>query len=112
MRDKLETPLMTAIKTGNIQTIETVLSLNPNLDLQNSSGLTALILACGSGHKSEVFTKLLDQGADLKLTSNRGASCAHIAARNGQIDILKIIMQKEASLLRKFIIQTTFNYSF
>ncbi|MCB1142367.1 MAG: ankyrin repeat domain-containing protein [Leptospiraceae bacterium] len=80
------TPLMTAAESGQIPTLEYLISLNAYLDLRNSSGDTALMRAVANNQSSAVDL-LLKSGADKKLRNSKGYLPLHRAVENGNVEI-------------------------
>ena len=98
MAGKLETPIMTAIKGRDPLTIETVLREGPDLNRRNVAGVPPLMLTCAAGQPLGSLEMLLEHGADVTVTTKRGASCAHTAARHGRLDAMRVILQKDPTV--------------
>ena len=62
MDEKGFTPLMTAAAYDSQECLDVLLEFDPDLDVINPSGKTALMLACQSGHV-EIAVRLLDEDA-------------------------------------------------
>ena len=95
---KLETALMLAVRSVNVFACEQLLANKKTaVEMQNSSGLTAFMVACASGHDS-LFDLLVSRGAKVTTTSHRGATGAHLAARYGHVNILQKLNQIQPDL--------------
>ena len=85
--------LHSAAQSGNVDTIETILSLGLDIDSRDESGLTPLMLAACTG-QADTFHFLLERGSDPTLKGNDGSSVLHCAAEGGS----KVIIEKLLSL--------------
>ncbi|WP_266156530.1 ankyrin repeat domain-containing protein [Dyella silvatica] len=74
--------LPAAAAAGAVVAVERLLELGFPVDTRDPKGVTALLHACGTGHR-EVAIRLLDAGADPALTANSGMTplAAAVAAR-------------------------------
>lgn len=74
--------LPAAAAAGALATVERLLELGFAVDTRDDQGATALLRACGAGHR-EVAACLLDAGADASLSANSGVTplAAAVAAR-------------------------------
>ncbi len=66
-----------------------------NVNAQNTTGKTALMVACGRG-KSGLVKQLLDRKADPNVAGVDGTTALILAAQNDQPDIVKILLQNRA----------------
>ncbi|HEV3456013.1 MAG TPA: ankyrin repeat domain-containing protein [Thermoanaerobaculia bacterium] len=66
------TALFAATAAGNLQILERVLALSPNLDLGDVHGATALFYSATGG--TAVLARLIQRGADVNLQDQRGRS--------------------------------------
>ena len=71
-----------AAAAGSLVTVERLLELGFAVDTQDAQGATALLRACGAGHR-EIAACLLDAGADTSLAASSGITplAAAVAAR-------------------------------
>ncbi|MFC5742559.1 ankyrin repeat domain-containing protein [Dyella tabacisoli] len=74
--------LPAAATTGALVAVERLLELGFPVDTRDHKGVSALLHACGAGHR-EVAARLLDAGADPALTATNGMTplAAAVAAR-------------------------------
>ena len=70
---------MTACRSGCMKVIKLLLARGANVDVPDSSGYTALLLASAGG-KIEVFKLLLTSGADIEQPDNYGNTPLILAA--------------------------------
>ncbi|TXK59710.1 ankyrin repeat domain-containing protein [Alkalisalibacterium limincola] len=68
--------------------VQLLLKHKARVDAGNSSGRTALMMACKAGH-AEIVQVLLDAGADRNATDEEGQSPLLLAAAQGHIDVIR-----------------------
>ena len=73
------TPLMHAIHKNQRQAIRALLAGGANVNSQNDSGLSALIMAAGYGY-TDIVKNLLNSGADPYLETEEGLTALAVAA--------------------------------
>ncbi|MFL6257381.1 MAG: ankyrin repeat domain-containing protein [Pyrinomonadaceae bacterium] len=92
------TPLDVAVAKGDAETIRALLAggADPNAEMQ-TSGDTALTVAVKL-RDPLVALLLLDKGADVNLRpkSEHGAAALHVAARNGDLEMLNLLLSRGA----------------
>ena len=97
-------PLHLACQTRNIAAVSLISEMEKsNLDLKTNSEhpCNALYIAC-SINSPEILEILLKKGADANKRSHFNYTAAHIAAGNGKIECLKVLVeQSEADLTLK-----------
>ncbi|KAG5253123.1 hypothetical protein OIU77_017633 [Salix suchowensis] len=91
-----------AAKQGDLEIVEVLLGVNPDLLLTfDSSNTTALHSAASQGHV-EVVKFLLEKGSALAMIAkSNGKTALHSAARNGHLEILKALLSIEPGLANK-----------
>ena len=90
---KKMTALMLACQSGNWFAAEQILKRNANENLQNSYGLTALHLAASLSSINSVKSLIRARpGLDVNKQGNMGRTALMIAARNGLIEIVKLLL--------------------
>ena len=62
MDEKGFTPLMTAATYNAVECLDVLLEFEPDLDVINPSGKTALMLACQSGMQPYIFLSRVSSG--------------------------------------------------
>ncbi|KAL8826454.1 MAG: hypothetical protein Q9191_003788 [Dirinaria sp. TL-2023a] len=91
-------PLYLASVTGITETVRYVIGKTANLDDQaGAERRTALFEAIYRRHFSTAML-LLDQGADVNISTADGYTCLHKAASTGQLDIMRALIGKGASI--------------
>lgn len=80
---------MFAAKTGASGLIEMLLDLKANIDQEDKTGNTALLIASASG-QVEAVKLLLNRQASLKANEN-GLNCLDVAIENQQEDVVMAI---------------------
>ncbi|WP_028298529.1 ankyrin repeat domain-containing protein [Olivibacter sitiensis] len=91
------TPLNFAANSGQQNTNVYELCLAHGADLKKDltpDGANALLLAVGQDNNFTVTTYFLSKGLDLKATDARGNTAFNYAAKSGNIDILKGLLQR------------------
>lgn len=83
--------LHAAASCGNVRLIEYYLSLGVNIDGKDSEGLTPIAQAAYEGNY-EAFTYLKEKGASLSVSTNKGLTLAHLAARGNNPKIFQEII--------------------
>ena len=63
------------------------------INKQNSKGLTPLHYACYKGNIM-IIKKLINLGANIKLTNNKGLNILHLASQSNQVNVLAYFIEK------------------
>jgi len=107
------TPLMRAVKGGDIDAVKLLLKYKANLNLPNEEGITPLMVAAGMGHganptrgryktdaqAAECVQLLVEAGADVNHAAPRTRRTAlHAAAAHGWNDTVTSLVAKGAAL--------------
>jgi ankyrin repeat protein len=72
----------------------------------NKDEWTPLMAACAEG-KTEVIKYLIHVGANMELRSNDGMSCLHLAAKNGHLEAVHVILTSGELAVRKKLLNQT-----
>ena len=91
----LTTPLMRAVKQGNLETVDAVLEANPNLEARDKFGQSALMFAVDRGN-IEIVTRLLDKDANPNATDAKGAGVLRRAIALNHTEIVQLLQQRGA----------------
>jgi ankyrin repeat protein len=93
-----ETVLMTAARTGNVDTVKTLLAhgANPNAK-ETARSQTALMWAAAEGHVA-VVRALAAAGADLRARSTGGLTALLFAVREGNTNVVKTLLEVGADV--------------
>eukprot|EP00298_Acanthocystis_sp_HF-20_P010036 c18635_g1_i1.p1 GENE.c18635_g1_i1~~c18635_g1_i1.p1 ORF type:complete len:599 (+),score=223.97 c18635_g1_i1:36-1799(+) len=94
-----DTSLMYCSSAGHILGVKLLTSNEKpaNLNLQNSEGLTALMLAVNGNHY-EVVCHLVRLGADLELENKNHHTCLALASFLGHVSIVQELLQKKVQV--------------
>ncbi len=90
------TVLIAAAKQGHLETINMILTKNPDLNWQDINGQTALITAAANGHH-RIINHLLLHGAKLHIRDNLGRDALMLAVEKNQVATVKILLARGAS---------------
>jgi len=85
--------------SANTKVIQVLLKCGANVNAQDLSGKTPLMLTCINGHYKST-KMLLDNGADIYLKTQYGKTCVEIAASFDRQDI-KDLLEEEVERLRE-----------
>ena len=89
--------IFTYIENNDIQSVKDYINSGYNLDSQNNSGDTPLILAA-SNNKMEIVKLLLNSGADINRQDNYGGAALIWAAFYNRIEIVKLLLNAGADI--------------
>ncbi|PAA91513.1 hypothetical protein BOX15_Mlig000394g2 [Macrostomum lignano] len=84
------TALMLAADAGHHELIEKLIDLGASVRAEDSQGRTALSRACEAGHVRAVKA-LMDRGADASHRDGQGLTCAQVAERFEQRQVLRLL---------------------
>ncbi|KAK8147549.1 hypothetical protein G3M48_001448 [Beauveria asiatica] len=94
----IATPLYYASRLCLKQTVDFLLKKQRcSIDERASSGMTALAASCNAGH-TEIVAMLLDAGADLRMTNNKGWTPLNFAAEKGYVEVVKLLFENGADV--------------
>lgn len=74
-----QTPLMYAVKSGDVESVKSLLEFGADVSVANAHGATALMFAARSGNAG-VARVLLEAGADVRRGTSRGRTALWFAA--------------------------------
>jgi len=125
------TLLILAAREGHERTVEALLEHRADVSRRNRAGDSALMMAALQGHESiaerlieagapvdhmvgwapllyaafsgheRIFDRLLEAGADVNATAPNGANALMLAARNGNIDIVRTLLKTDINLYQE-----------
>ena len=95
--DNLPLPLHTAAVLGRLDCMQLVLDSRADLDVPNSSGVTALFSACLGGQVDSA-TLLLDHGASVDHVEVHGCTPLYGAAKKGHAECLQLLLARKAAI--------------
>lgn len=85
--------LAAAAQAGDAAAVERLLSLGLPLDARDAQGCTALLRACGGGHRALAAT-LLDRGADPNLAAHTGATALSAAVSARRETVVRMLLER------------------
>lgn len=90
--------LMTAARTGNVDTVKSLLAHGANVNAKESARRqTALMWAVAEKHP-EVVRLLIDRGADVRARSTSGFTPLLFAAQQGDVDSARMLLEAGANV--------------
>ena len=103
------TPIYEASFNGHVEVVKYLIRNKATIDAATNEnddppGATALIVACQEG-QLQVVQLLLNAGADVRRQKKDGADCVSSAAKNNRVEILKEILPKHLSLIKRRLYQ-------
>ncbi|XP_072932148.1 uncharacterized protein flip [Epargyreus clarus] len=87
------TPVATAVRKGDVNTVKYVLSLGAEVDQPTSAGQTPLHLAVLAGHTA-IADLLIEKGANFQVQDYNGLRVEHYAVDSCKLDVVKYIFEK------------------
>lgn len=87
--------LVMAARSGDIDSIKSLIQAGVNQNLQDNNGTSALIIAARNGH-ADIVNLLIQAGINQNLQDNDGTSALIIAAQTGRIAITHLLIEKGA----------------
>ena len=97
LQDSKNERLMKAARSGNVLTVQTLLTEGASPNTIDDNGWSVLISASMAGY-ADVVKLLLDNGAEVNLTRNKGITSLMMASWNGHADVVKILLDKGAEV--------------
>jgi ankyrin repeat protein len=85
---------------GDMDMMNVLLPLKPQLELKNYDGNTPLILAA-KGRQQCTMRALIDAGADVNFQTSTGGSAAHFAASMGDLEGVRYLVSRNANILHE-----------
>lgn len=92
-----EDDLPAAAKAGGLAAVERLLELGFNVNTPDRQGATALLHACGAGHR-DVASRLLDAGADASLTAHNGMTPLAAAVSGRRDTLVSLLLEHRAGV--------------
>ena len=93
------TPLMEAAANGHHNVCDYLITVqNANIEARDDDKRTAFICAARN-NETEVIRVLLNHKINIKAKSKGGFNAAYWAASNGNLDVLKMLVEKDADVI-------------
>ena len=80
-----------AAHNNHLEALELLLQFMADVNAKESTGSTALLLACNQGH-AEIVTTLLQHDADINLSDSDGQTPLHDAVANKDLTIVHSLL--------------------
>jgi ankyrin repeat protein len=90
------TALMQAVSEGHNKTVKLLIESGADVNAQEALGLTPLMFAMPG--KTETMQLLINGGADVNRTTTSGRTALISAARSGDINAVKLLLDKRADI--------------
>ncbi|XP_021967730.1 ankyrin repeat domain-containing protein 16-like isoform X1 [Folsomia candida] len=87
-----KTALHDAAQFSNAVIVQYLLHRGANINVVKKADWTPLMLACTKPENSDVVRLLVAAGADLAFVNKDGWNCVHLAAREGNVDIVSMLL--------------------
>ena len=88
---------MAASRYGHYQVVELLLSKDPDINLQNNDGVSALMFA--SGYRChQIVELLLSKDPDINIQNNDGWTALMLASRYGNHQIVELLLSKDPDI--------------
>lgn len=97
-------PLHVAAIAGNIAVLSILLKYGARLDMLDTDGNTALMLACAGNHIN-VVKALVEAGADLNLTDSNQRSALVISAALNNTDVISLIADRGGQISERMLLR-------
>ena len=91
-------PLHFAAQFCNCDVIELLLKENISVNITDSDSRTPLMWACYEKNNDKNVEKLLEKGADVKITNNRKVSPLHLTAQFSDHNVIGILLRRNISV--------------
>ncbi|UJR22944.1 hypothetical protein I4U23_025971 [Adineta vaga] len=91
------TPLMEACNAGHYEIVELLLKHNANVNIQSTSGNTALHYSAGGGY-ADIVRLLLEHGAKVEETNENGHTPLMEAASGGHVEVARALLDHGAGV--------------
>ena len=92
------TPLMMAIENGHVSAVTFLTERGADVTLTDECGYKALHYACINNSSPEVFSCLLEKGADINACLNDGMTPLMIAAEDSLVNVVTFLIKQGANV--------------
>ncbi|MBS0287254.1 MAG: ankyrin repeat domain-containing protein [Proteobacteria bacterium] len=91
-------PIHFASMVKDDNALEALLKHNASINAMDEKGNTPLHYACQYADSVDFVTKVLNSGALIDTQNNKGETALHIAADNGYLDVVKVLVAHHANV--------------
>lgn len=91
-----EDKLLSAVKNGDLKTVETLVAACASLEARDTENLTALMLAAKKGY-TEIASKLIIAGANVSAKDKYGWTPLSHASDNGHVALVRLLIANGAA---------------
>jgi len=95
-KGSLEDKLLSAVKNGDLKSVETFIAAGAGLEARDNENMTALMRAAEKGY-SDIVRILIDAGADISAKDKFGCTAFFKAADKNHVDSVKVLVAKGAA---------------
>ncbi len=95
VKGSIEDKLISAVKNGDLKSVETFIVAGANLEARDNQDMTALMIAADRGY-SDIARALIDAGADINAQDKFGCTALFKAADKNHVGIVKMLVAKGA----------------
>ena len=88
---------MYAVRMNHRDLVHLLLEKGAQIDLQDSTGLSPLMVSCSSGH-TELTRILLVRGANVNLLNEEGITALMISSKKGDTEIVELLLKYKADV--------------
>ena len=92
------TPLMMAVENGHVSAVTFLTERGADVTLTDECGCKALHYACINNSSPEVFSCLLEKGADINACLNDGMTPLMIAAEDSLVNVVTFLIKQGANV--------------
>ena len=92
-----DTDFIIASGNGEFFTVQFLLSKDPDINIPNNDGVTALMLACINGHH-QVVELLLSKNPDINIQNNDGLTALMAASCNEHHQVVQLLLNKGSDI--------------
>ncbi len=87
-----ETPLMTCAKTGAVDAVRMLIEYGAAVNAKEPVENQTALMWAAAEHHPDVVKALIDAHADLKANTKQGFTAIHFAAREGDVESVKVLL--------------------
>ena len=89
---------MFASRNGHHQVVELLLSKDPDINIQNNNGETALMMFASANEHHQAIELLLSKDPDINIQDNAGWTALMFASANGHHQVVEFLLNKDTNI--------------